>query len=107
MDWLILGVLIVGYLTTVRSAYRFAMKDGGEDPDNTDKALSVVLAFFVSLFWPAIWVGYLVYVLLLRGIKTDAQVELERQAREREQAQELDKLRALAKEYGLPGYKEM
>ena len=94
--WAILLTYAAGGLVCLPLATRYVLNDldEGVGLDTTDRALAVLLGFMAASLWPLVAIGYVAY-------RNLGHLRSDREIREAEQA-ELRRLRAQAREYGLP-----
>jgi hypothetical protein len=86
---------------------RFSFRRQLNAEDYTDRSLFAFLAFLAGIFWWGYLAGLGLYLLLFANVKTDRELEKEREAKQQKKDAELAKLRKFARENNLPGYEEM
>jgi hypothetical protein len=97
IDWLILAAYVIGWIYHTR---RFAQsllngEDYGRGVSDGDRMFSMFVGALAALLWPAIAPFYHARFLLIRGLRSDKEVQREKDA-------ELAQLRKLARQYDLP-----
>jgi hypothetical protein len=105
-SYVVLFVYGAGYLASVVPLARMILDGDAPSgpPDEDERWMSFFLGALVALFWPLLWAGKLLYM-ALRGtaLRSSWEIEQERAALDAQERQELERLRALAREYKIKG----
>lgn len=94
-DWIVVGVLVAGFLFTYRRAYLALMsveenRDWGSGPDREDRAMTAMLAMLLSLMWPLVILGWILWRFVTPVTPGQRKAELdEREARIAQMEREL------------------
>jgi hypothetical protein len=103
-DWLILAIYVIGYFATARHiaigildkdaqrAAKFSLRDKSEPlVDTEDKMVALFFGAVAATIWPAV----LPFIAIAKGLRAPTE-------KTEEQRKELEQLRKLAREHGLP-----
>lgn len=102
--WIILALYVIGWIYHTRRFARSLLngEDHGRGVDDGERMFSLFVGAMAALLWPIVAPFYHARFLLIRGLRTDKEIQRTRDAELREKDAELERLRKLARQYDLP-----
>lgn len=86
--WIVLAVVIAGFIGTYRAAYKLLDEhEGSERDDASDRATYAVLALLIACMWPLAFTGWVIWRIATPQTARQKRAELKAMERRRTELQ--------------------